>query len=133
MDDMKVSSSFDCPSECNSVKFTIRKEVTPIDASKYCPRPKSIFTFLKLMVLYDFSELLNFFYSKVFNKYSPIGRIKQTSFVEVDPILEEICKKMITKDIAVVSIYFPHGTYTRIDQTLKVSLTDKIASFGKII
>ena len=131
MDDMKVSSSFDCPSECNTIKFTVRKEVAPIDVSKYCLRPKSIFNYLKLTVLYDFSELYNFFYSKVFNKYKPNKRYKSNA--EVDAVIEEICQKMIMKDMAVVSIYFPHGTYTRIEQTLKVTLTDKIASFGKFL
>ena len=126
---MKVSNSFDCPSECNTIKYTVRKEIAPIEANKYCPRPKSLFTYIKLTLLYDFSELFNFFYSKVYWKYSTNKRIKSTA--ELDHIIEEICQKMIMKDIAVVSIYFPHGTYTRIEQTLKVTLTDKIASFGK--
>ena len=129
MDDMKVSSRVDCPSECNTIKFTVRKEVVPIDVSKYCPRPKSMFSYLKLTMLYDFSEILNFFYTKVYQKYSPNKRKRSNS--EADLVIEEICKKMIKTDIAVVSIYFPHGTYTRIEQTLKVTLTDKIASFGK--
>ena len=133
MDDIKISSSFDCPSECNTVKFTIRKEVVPIDANMYCPKPKSIFTYLKLILLPDFSELFNFFYSKLFKKYNTNTTIKYNVFSEVDPILEDICEKMIMKDVALVSIYFPQGTYTRIEQTLKVTLTDKIASFGKYI
>ena len=103
--------------------------VVPIDVSKYCPRPKSMFSYLKLTMLYDFSEILNFFYTKVYQKYSPNKRKRSNS--EADLVIEEICKKMIKTDVAVVSIYFPHGTYTRIEQTLKVTLTDKIASFGK--
>ena len=42
MDDMKISSGFECPQECNTVKLTVREKIVPIDPNQYCPKPKSL-------------------------------------------------------------------------------------------
>ena len=48
MDDMKISSGFECPQECNTVKFTIREKMVPIDPNQFCPKPKSLWISLNL-------------------------------------------------------------------------------------
>ena len=130
MDDMKVSSSFDCPTECNTIKYSVKEKIVPIDPNQFCPKPKSLWVNTYLNNRPNLPEIVNFFYSKVFNKYNTSERLIYKPFY--DTIIEDICVKMVRDEIAMVSIYFPHGTYTKIQQALKFTFTDKIASFGKI-
>ena len=129
MDDMKVSSSFDCPTECNTIKYSVKEKIVPIDPNQFCPKPKSLWGNTYLNNRPNLPEIVNFFYSKVFKKYNTSERLIYKPFF--DTIIEDICVQMVRDEIAMVSIYFPHGTYTKIEQTLKFTFTDKIASFGK--
>ena len=130
MDDMKVSSSFDCPTECNTIKYSVKEKIVPIDPNQFCPKPKSLWVNTNLNNRPNLPEIVNFFYSKVFKKYNTSERLIYKPFY--DTIIEDICVKMVRDEIAMVSIYFPHGTYTKIQQALKFTFTDKIASFGNL-
>jgi hypothetical protein len=54
MDDMKISSEFECPQECNTVKLTIREKLVPIDPNLFCPKPKSLWISINLNLRVSF-------------------------------------------------------------------------------
>jgi hypothetical protein len=61
----------------------------------------------------NFVEIINFYNSKIFGKYNTTNRILNNSVSLIDNIIEDVCRQMIKQDIAMVSVYFSQGTYTR--------------------
>ena len=113
MDDMKVANDFECPQECETIKYTVREKIVPLDPENYCKKPKSIWLDLNYKLRNKLPELVNFYYSKLYNKYNTTVRIQSSRMIFTEAVFEDICKQMLKEDIAVVSVYFPHGTYTR--------------------
>jgi hypothetical protein len=58
-------------------------------------------------------EILNFYNSKIFGKYNTTNRVLFSNIFLFDNIMEDVCRQMIKQEIAMVSVYFPQGTYTR--------------------
>jgi hypothetical protein len=58
-------------------------------------------------------EIVNFYTSKIFGKYNTTNRVLVSNILMFDNIMEDVCRQMIKQDIAMVSVYFPQGTYTR--------------------
>lgn len=119
----------DCQPDCDSVQFTYTEKEWPLDIDEECSASSN---FLVNLILQ-----MNHMWKRAVESYNYLkngiiigeGPFYQTGSSKEHKI--EFCKAILSKDIARVSIQMDSEKFTRYKQSIKLSFTDQVASFGE--
>ena len=119
-----------CPSDCEDVRFSVNKQVIPINLASYCKEYLQDGAELTKKLLQsgvnipDFHPLVDEFYSMDKN-----DELNITEYGE--PFWKIPCYEIMTKEIAVVKVRMEYSKYMKTIMDRRLSFADKLAAFGK--
>ena len=126
-----------CPSDCDDVRFSINKQVVPINLASYCGDSEHDGSQLTKELFYsDGSHYLPDFYPLVHNYYTMDQNIATNKTSTFEPVVQnwkKPCYDIMSNDIAVVKVRLETSKYLRTVKDKRLSFADKLASFGKAL
>ena len=122
----------ECIPGCNEIKYTITTEREPIDWENICsydPDDTEI-----QLDLFDI-EASYYIRNSTYTARSEIIRFQETLIKSCnkDAFMSRYCEEKFKYDIAIVEVIMDSPTAIKYIQALKVTVTDKLASFGRSI
>ena len=135
-----------CLPTCHHIEFTHISERKPLDSNEACDGLRWQSSIMAIRMTYLISLIKNNGYNSLVYNYlkakewtkNNLGGIPNSTFErwnlqQHDPAIEvELCQKIV-KHMAVVTVMFDKDTYVRTKTSLRVSSSDKLAAFGKLI
>ena len=135
-----------CLPTCHHIEFTHISERKSLDSDEACDDLNWQSSIMAIRMNYLISLIKNNGYNSFAYNYlkakewtkNNLGGIPNSTFErwnlqQHDPAIEvELCQKIV-KHMAVVTVMFDKDTYVRTKTSLRVSSSDKLAAFGKLI
>ena len=121
------SCKTECVPGCNEIKYTVYKEEKQIHKRKICSyNPDHTQIYLDLFEMEIFKYISN-------SAQSSIKRFQEALVYSNDTktYFYRFCVEKLKYDIAIVDVIMDSPTAMKFIQTLKVTLTDKLANFGE--
>ena len=119
-----------CLPTCHHIEFTYNEQLNSIDVS-VCENKYSVESKIAGIMVENGYNSLAYKYFKM-KEYEKFGSNDTLEKWDIDSFKTELCKEMLLKYMAKVSVMFDKETYVRTKTSLKVTFTDKLAAFGKI-
>ena len=129
---MATGCKSQCELSCNEVKYTIITEKQALDPERLCSGGQHTSSKSKL----DMFELkaLQYVYNGTYEAKLAVEKFQQVLLQSNDTALIKMkrCKEKFQYDVAFVEVVMDSETATQYFQTVKVTLMDKLANFGKV-
>ena len=125
---METVKVHECLPDCNQLQFSVSAELKKLDFDTLCynnlGRERSIVQRFASRNGYEITSLL-----KKIEEWLVMGNEKnETAYYGTN----ELCKEIIGKNMAKVSVMFESSKYMRTKMSRKVTFVDKLGLFGKI-
>jgi hypothetical protein len=122
----------DCLANCNSIQFSINFNEIPIDVELYCRDFMSIGRkLIKDKQMNGYNNLLYKYYK--LPQMIAMNVTELPSETDLGALEYDMCKQIMIEDIAIVSVQYETQKYVRTIMDKKMSFTDKLATFGKLL
>lgn len=121
--------SCNCLPDCDSVQFTYSEKEWPLNPEKECSFSSNLLIYLiqkQINVWNRGVDALNYFTRNISVGDGPFYKNSESKYYRI-----ELCKELLKEDIALVRVQLDSDKFLRFKQSIKLSFTDQIASFGK--
>ena len=126
MEDVGALKNCNCPSDCESVRYSILEKEVSIDPDDYCATTSQDGRLL-LSRYSDHQFSLNYERIPTRNFSGPEAMFDNTYQIEQ----QKNCFNMMKNDIAIVKVQLESSKYIKTIMDRRSSFSDKLAAFGK--
>ena len=120
-----------CPSDCEIIRFSINKEIEPIDVASYCEKSTYSGALLTKALFYSADGSTKDYYSFVHN-YFRMGNDTGIDDVYGDREIywQKQCLEIMANEVAIVKVRLETNKYMKTVKDRRLSFADKLAAFG---
>ena len=117
-----------CEPDCHSLDYIVSVKELPIYPESYCATENFIQNYINEKITrFGYGFVLNFNWFKF---GEALGNKKTNYFSYFN---DELCKKFIQNDLAIVRVQMASETFTQTRQSLRMGTIDQIANLGKTV